>query len=292
MGIIDEKLQKVLKEMSIDQLNILKKEIHKRELWSNVGDVNPLINSNDLSELIEEITGEKNSISDSERYLKKTLITIPMKTVLVLADRSEILMTGKEYASFFTNLSSKQLDNFLFNSLSTNINGDDKYNIDPKCGLNKLQKRRVLEILKAKALAKEMVSKIRKREFNKTKRKFEVLRNMPIKRYIDPKNELQDIVENIFGQRLSTDDLLITEIIDFSEAFNEKEKKLERGFFKKVLDFFKNKKQYNMPENTEEGIRKNSYRDSIKIDGAKMEQEKNNSKLAPKGRNKEKGPLR
>jgi len=266
MRILDIELQDILNNMSQEELDKLDKALYdvKRNSMHSIN-INELFDSEHVQQAIEKAGRPdlSNNIDDDkaiseiknedEKMIKKAIRapimpggaprsvrSIPEKSIKNLIRRAKVMNSGAKYME---GLKGKSLEELEAIEHKQSMSSEEKNKIDPKYGINEFDKREIEYIMKAKAYAKEVVTRLPEKQFGEIKSRFENMRNEPGKSYSDPMDEMRESFNSLFGEGIMLSMEGNLQMVDLAEAFDGREKKMEAkqqsNFFNKIKSFFK-----------------------------------------------------
>ena len=278
MRVLDVDLQEALDKMNESELGRLLEKAAKQFGMSD------LIDSKVLQQAVETVAGpdiakiinDDSAISEIpdeyERFVAQSLRaefgpqrTIDQRSIRSLINRTKLMNSGKRFAEKFTSMSSKEISDYLHDE-SLKLHDSTKYSIDPAYGISNLDKHNILRVMQAKAYAKELVSQIPAKEFQKAKNSFELRRN-------SGSENIEFMVKDVLGQEFDIFMAGDIKMIDLAVAFNEREKEqAHNNIFTKIKNLFNNlrtgrdkKKALPQGRNVGPNNKHQSYVDSIRF---------------------------
>lgn len=292
MKILDLDFQEAISQMNNEELRKIMDEVSLVQGRSEGGITrlfNQIASSSDLKQAIENVCGKDKSeiISDdkaiNEENNKENAILysslhnsglsvrmIGKDTLVSLISRAKDINYDKEYSKKFEGMSSDEV-NEVMEKLTGNIPPSYQTNDDI------IKKYRILEIIKAKAYAKECVFKIPDKKIMKAKEEFESFIEKVGAINISRKNAaLTDMMQTVLGQEFdSSKSTSEIQMVDFAEAFEDRAKELETkkksSIFAKIKNFFmKHTNTKALPEgrgeNLQQGEQRKNYLDTLKCE--------------------------
>ena len=301
MRILDTDIQEIVNRMSKPELDRFWGLIFTET--SGSVNINTFVNSSTIQNVLEKMDKiEKSRFVDDDRAIseitdedervaalmqrspifpgrpKRSVRSIPKNEIKKLTTRAQTMNVGKKYAQQFASMSKKQIKEFNLYDKSLKHSGNSKYMIDPEYGVSTIEKHNILEILECQAYARELVAQVPERKLKVVKSKFEQMRNNPLVSYDDTKSELEAMITEVFGAKAEQDMLYDVAMVDFAEAFEEREKAIEEktknSFLSKLKSLFRGKEKQkalpkgsqSYPDNECEAKKRQEYYKSIAID--------------------------
>ena len=308
MRILDVDFQEAISQMNNKELEKIMKQVMIVQSRSEAAmrrSIDRIASSSDLKQAIEDICGKDKSeiISDdkaindevnkanSQLHKQLSRSEFERQTSIHnlenLIRRTEEINYDKEFAKKFEGMSSNEINDAI-----QGLRGNTLQNSDIR------MKIRILETMKAKAYAKECVSKIPDKKILEAKEEFESLIEKAgvIKDDVTKVTVLKNMMQNVLGQEFdSSKSTTSIQVVDFAMAFEdrvkEKEDKKKNNIFAKIKNFFmRHAKTKALPEGKGENIQQSGRRENY-VSTLKVEQENikdsdaTNEKTMTKGQN-------
>lgn len=262
MRTLDVDFEKVLRQLSNEQLDGLIERVNKEFLWKDTTrDV--YINTEKLKEIVKDVCGQEigkilsdedaiKAVTDKDEKGKieasamvyealgedPSFRMISEGEIKALIGRAKIMNKGAKFAQNFAGMSSKQIEDLSLydEKYSFRQNDGRKYEIDPEYGINLYEKHDIFEILIAQAKAKEFVNQIPPKDVAESKKKFESVKNRPIVAYMFAEQESREILKNVFGVGELDFHMLP---VDIENALEDRSKEIEnKSISNKIKNMF------------------------------------------------------
>lgn len=262
MRTLDVDFEKVLRQLSNEQLDGLIERVDKEFLWKDTTrDV--YINTEKLKEIVKDVCGQEigkmlsdedaiKAVTDKDEKGKieasamvyealgedPSFRMISEGEIKALISRAKIMNKGAKFAQNFAGMSSKQIEDLSLydEKYSFRQNEGRKYEIDPEYGINLYEKHDIFEILIAQAKAKEFVNQIPPKDVAESKKKFESVKNRPIVAYMFADQENRGILKNVFGVGELDFHMLP---VDIENALEDRSKEIEnKSISNKIKNMF------------------------------------------------------